>query len=105
MFWSVLLIAAYLMVGLDISARLWMVARPEQHVIDFLRSRPAPYRDAPYWSDAFMAEQWNARNSWHFAPDGQLVASDLRGRWYTYQDGHRVTPGNPAHWQHTLWMF
>ncbi len=92
------LLTAILTLGaLEAGARIWnrLDPSPSRTQGGFRASRPAPYEDAGYFTDAFLAEQKQHRD-WYSPSGARLVLPrDFAGRYYNISAGRRRTEGQP----------
>ncbi len=64
-------------------------------VKDYRSSRPPAYRNSPFFSQAFIDEEFGHQN-WVVLTDRRLVyPGDYRGRWFNIEYGVRKTVGAP----------
>jgi hypothetical protein len=61
----------------------------------FRASQPPPYRDAPYFSPAFVQEAARAIGLRLADAGNRLIVDDFHGRWINVRDGRRVTVDQP----------
>lgn len=88
-------------------ARLYMSANHlHLDAWSFRKSQPAPYQDAPYFSQAFIDESMTQPGDW-FTPEGThlILPADYDGEWFHVRDHQRVTTGQPDTYQHTVYVF
>jgi hypothetical protein len=69
---------------------------------DYRSSRPPAYRNSPFFSQAFIDEQFSHR-PWVVLPERRMVyPADYHGRWYNDEGGMRRTANVPATDRHIL---
>lgn len=82
---------------------LELVARGVRSIIparthyQYRMTRPAPYADAAYFSEAFIAEQFTQPGG-YFIPEGTRIVlpQDYEGVYYHIRNHQRVTTGQPS---------
>jgi hypothetical protein len=69
-------------------------------------AQPSPYKDAPYFSRAFVHESQIQPGGWT-TPDGTrlVLPNDFTGTWFNVRDHKRATTGQPKSFQHTVYVF
>jgi hypothetical protein len=94
-----------------VEAGAWLVleyGEPVTHVgrWEFRASRPAPYRNASYFSPAFLRESMGAVRSLT-VPRGRnySLPGDVRGKFFNVKDGRRRTTDQPAHASRRILVF
>lgn len=92
---------------LDLSLQLHAQMTAPTSEVDVIKayrlSRPAPYADSPYWSRAFVLDYYNLTE--RLTNDDYWVMNDYHSQWYNITNGERRTVGQPAQYDHTLWLF
>jgi hypothetical protein len=69
---------------------------------DYRSTRPPAYRNSPFFSQAFIDEQF-AHRPWVVLPERRMVyPADYHGRWYNDENGKRRTPNAPVTDRHIL---
>lgn len=72
---------------------------------EFRATRPAPYRDAPFFSAEFIEESFNQPGGWRPLPGtNAIVPFDFKGKYFNVEDGVRRTTDVPASATVTLWL-
>jgi len=93
---------------LEIGARVYVRLVPPlpQTHLEFRRTQPPPYRNAPYFSEAFLAESFAHPGGWSTPPGTRLILPhDWDGTFFHVRDGLRQTTGQPSSFVNTVWMF
>lgn len=63
---------------------------------EYRSGRPPAYRNSPFFSQAFIDEQFSHR-PWVVLPERRLIyPADYHGRWYNDENGMRRTANSPA---------
>jgi lysophospholipase L1-like esterase len=71
----------------------------------FRMKQPPPYRNAPYFSRAFVDESFQQPNGWHVPPGTRLVVpGDFHGAYINVVDGRRWTTDVPASPRRTVFV-
>jgi hypothetical protein len=82
-----------------------MRPQPPNNRYSFRLARPAPYREAWYFSPEFVDETFRQPNGWHIPPNTRLlVPGDFHGRYVNVEHGQRRTTDSPAVARHTLFV-
>jgi hypothetical protein len=99
---------AFSIVLLEGLARIYLALSPNMTPrthYSFRKTQPPPYKDASYFSSAFIDEQF-ARNDWSTPPGTILILpTDFDGQFYHSHDGKRRTAFQPAQYQNTVYIF
>ena len=103
-FASLLLLLLFLELGTRLA--LWVVEPAPRNPLEYRLSRPAPYRDADYYSREFILDATRGPGGWK-KPRGtnHLVATDRESAYATYRDGKRRTLFQPADAEHVVHLF
>jgi hypothetical protein len=72
---------------------------------EFRGSRPAPYRDADYFSQEFLNESIRCVRQINPPDTHYFIAGDFHGTYFNVQDGMRSTTDQPASWDHRVLVF
>lgn len=73
---------------------------------EFRLSRPEPYKNASYFSEAFVEEAFTQPGGWTNPPGTRLVLpNDFSGKYYNTANGFRNTEGQPSAYQGTIHVF
>ena len=72
---------------------------------DFRIKKPAPYKDAEFFSKEFVEEMIKQPASWNFSKNGVLIPGDFKGKYFNTKDGMRKTSFQPSEFEHTIHMF
>src|SRR5262245_4065653 len=72
---------------------------------EFRSTRPAPYRDADYFSPEFLGESMRCVRLRNPPGTPDLVPGDFRGRFINVADGRRRTTDQPATWDRRVLLF
>ena len=79
--------------------------RPATNRYAFRLEQPPPYRNAPYFSRAFVDESFQQPNGWHVPPGTRLVVpGDFHGAYINVEHGRRRTTDVPAAARHTVFV-
>ena len=79
--------------------------RPATNRYAFRLEQPPPYRNAPYFSRAFVDESFQQPNGWYVPPGTRLVVpGDFHGAYITVDRGRRRTTDVPASARHTVFV-
>ena len=66
---------------------------------------PPPYEGAPYYSASFAREMREQPGSWYTPPTTHIrLPNNFKGRWFNTNNGARITLGQPAEAQNTIWL-
>lgn len=101
---SLVLLVLFLEFGTRLA--LWLVEPAPRNHLEYRLSRPAPYRDADYYSREFVLDATKAPRGWK-KPRGtnHLVATDHESAYVSYRDGKRRTLFQPADAAHVVKLF
>jgi hypothetical protein len=91
--------------GARVHERLFL--EPEElDMFQFRVRRPAPYRDSAYFSKEFVIESFQQPGG-SDTPTGTrlVIPRDYDGVWFHVAKGLRFTEGQPADFQHTIYVF
>jgi hypothetical protein len=69
---------------------------------DYRSTRPPAYRNSPFFSQAFIDEQFSHRPWVVLAERRMIYPGDYHGRWYNDENGMRRTANSPATDRHIL---
>lgn len=69
---------------------------------DYRSTRPPAYRNSPFFSQAFIDEQFSHRPWIVLAERRMVYPGDYHGRWYNDENGMRRTANSPATDRHIL---
>jgi hypothetical protein len=69
---------------------------------DYRSARPPAYRNSPFFSQAFIDEQFSHRPWVVLAERRMVYPDDYHGRWYNDENGMRRTANSPATDRHIL---
>jgi lysophospholipase L1-like esterase len=73
--------------------------------LEFRLTRPPPYKDAAYFSEAFVTEQFRQPGGWHFQKElGFMLPGDMHGQFYNVENHQRRTTGQPVNSEHTVFL-
>lgn len=73
---------------------------------DYRKQRPAPYADASYFSDEFIAESFEQPGGWQYPENTRLIIpNDYSGVHFNTKNGLRVTANQPTSYQNTIFLF
>ncbi len=92
----------------EVGARVYAAVNngPPTSSYDFRLTRPPPYRESPFFSEAFMEEQRRQPGGFKLVGGGEiLIPNDYRGRFYNVVDGNRRTTDQPEAFEHRILMF
>lgn len=79
--------------------------RPATNRYSFFLEQPPPYRNAPYYSRAFVDESFRQPNGWYVRPGTRLVVpGDFHGVYINVDHGRRRTTDVPASARHTVFV-
>ncbi len=96
-----------LIVVLELFARLYFTGfvLPMSYE-DFRKKQPAPYQDAPYFSQEFIAESFEQPGGWQF-PEGTrlIIPNDYKGKFFNVVNGRRMTAFQPEKYENTVYLF
>lgn len=73
--------------------------------IDFKNSRPAPYKNAQYFSKDFVAESFYQPGGWERQEKVGLIPKDFNGRFFHTSGGLRCTSYQPEKYENTIHIF
>jgi hypothetical protein len=99
-----LLLMALLVEG---GTRLFLAlsGNPPTSRLEFRLTRPPPYKNAAYFSEAFVTEQFRQPGGWHFQKElGFLLPGDMHGQFYNVENHQRRTTGQPVNSEHTVFL-
>ena len=69
---------------------------------DYRSTRPPAYRNSPFFSQAFIDEEFSHRPWIVLAERRMVYPGDYHGRWYNVENGMRRTANSPATDRHIL---
>lgn len=73
---------------------------------EFRATQPPPYREAPYFSAAFIEESFRQPGGWRPLPGtNAILPHDFRGRYFTVENGVRRTTDAPRDASATIHLF
>ncbi len=98
------LVTMGILVGAEAAAQVWLASHPIVDVAAFLRSRPLPYQNAPYWSSQFVQEMLNTQENWYLSDGGYWLPHDFQGKYFNVENGMRHTAFQPTHALHTVYL-
>lgn len=92
---------------LEFFARLYQseFSPPHDHY-SFRKTCPAPYKNAPYFSEKFIWESFHQPSQW-IHPKGTrlIIPGDYRGTYFNIKNGLRATTSQPQNFDHTVYLF
>src|SRR5258708_6822770 len=71
----------------------------------FRATRPAPYVDARYFSQAFLQESVRSVRLTRRPGRNELILGDVQGKWFNVSDGKRVTTDQPSTFANRIYLF
>jgi lysophospholipase L1-like esterase len=92
---------------LELFARIYLVALKEPKTqYDFRKNRPAPYKNAPYFSEKFIWESFHQPSRWLYPKGTRLIIpGDYHGTFFNIKNGIRVTTSQPVSYQNAVYLF
>jgi lysophospholipase L1-like esterase len=92
---------------LELGARGY-VAVAESRITDhyeFRKLQPPPYKDAPYFSQEFLAESFQQPGGWYTPVGTRLVIpKNFSGKYFNTRNGQRVTTYQPTEYENTVYL-
>lgn len=102
-FINILVLAGFLL-ALELGTRLLVETHSDNR--SFRLTRPAPYRDAPYFSREFIEEAFTQPGGWETPPGTNLLLpNDYNGKYFHVEDGIRRTTDTPPGADRAIFLF
>ena len=102
-FINILVLAGFLL-ALELGTRLLVETHSDHR--SFRLTRPAPYRDAPYFSREFIEEAFTQPGGWKTPPGTNLLLpNDYNGKYFHVENGIRRTTDTPPGTDRSIFLF